>query len=99
MTPVTAPVLQGFDDPVAAYEALRAHVLVGSPGGGQPGLVVLLRQGMASWLASRHVPVRPVARVADTAASAFPADASCAALVRLLAGIVLAGQKQEVVVP
>ncbi|MBI2323173.1 MAG: hypothetical protein HYU88_14030 [Chloroflexi bacterium] len=93
MTPVSAPVRQG-DDPVTAYEALRSHVLASSAGGGQPGLIVLLRQGMAAWLTRRQVSARPAPAAEGDAARPLAADEIHAALVRLLAGIALAGRKE-----
>lgn len=36
---------------VRAYEALRSHVLAGTNTGSPAGLVVLLRQGVAAWMA------------------------------------------------
>jgi hypothetical protein len=41
-------------DFVKAYEALRAHILTGSTAGSPGGLIVLLRQGMASWMKLRQ---------------------------------------------
>jgi hypothetical protein len=37
----------------AAYEELRSHMLAGSPGGPHSGMVVLLREGIAAWIARR----------------------------------------------
>lgn len=38
---------------VRAYEALRSHVLAGANTGSYAGLIVLLRQGVAAWMARR----------------------------------------------
>ena len=51
MTKAAAPTTDS--DAVSAYEALRTHVLTGSTLSRPAGLVVLLRQGMAAWPASR----------------------------------------------
>jgi len=52
----------GRDTTVTEYEELRSHVMTGSIAGRHCGLVVLLRQGVAAWMARRaacSVPVRP----------------------------------------
>lgn len=94
MTTVAAPVPQGHGDSVTAYEALRSHALAGSSGGGQPGLIVLLRQGLAAWLTRRLASPRPVPAAAGAAVLPFATDEIHAALVRLLAGMALASRRK-----
>ena len=55
---------------VTAYEALPSHVLAGSSAGSPAGLLVLLRQGMAAWMAHR------LALTANHAACACAAPAA-----------------------
>jgi hypothetical protein len=38
------------DGAVGAYEELRRQMLAGSPGGPHSGMIVLLREGVASWI-------------------------------------------------
>lgn len=81
---------------VSAYEALRSHVLVGAAS--HAGLVVLLRQGVAAWMAGR------LALTGNHPACACPAPAAAgtrtllggeemhAALVQVLTSMALAAQ-------
>ena len=79
------------------YEELRRHAVTGSAGGGRHGLVVLVREGLAAWLARRSScadviepgspPHRPVGAALGT-------DATQADLVRVLASLALGGHDQ-----
>ena len=92
-----APATAGVDDAVAAYEALRAHVLAGSTAGGHAGLVLLLRQGVAAWIARRCVdPVadRPATNPGHRRPTRLFSDDIHARLVQILAGMALT-DKQE----
>ena len=78
----------------AAYEALRRSVLAGAFCGGHVGLVLLLREGLAAWMARRptcSAPVEPERRVAAPILS----NEIDAAVVRVLANMALGGLKEE----
>ena len=76
----------------ATYEALRNRVLTGAAFGGAGGLVVLLRDGLAAWMArgSAGAAAGPARRGAGPLVS----DEIHAAVVRVLANIALAGLKE-----
>ena len=57
----------GEDSTVATYEEVRAHILVGSPGGQHFGLVVLLREGIAAWIERRATCWGPASATPDRA--------------------------------
>lgn len=77
----------------ARYEALRREAVQGT-WGTEPGLAVLLRSGMVSWMLALST-YAPSPRANDAAHGAvFPLD-STREIVRLLAGMVL-GQRSEV---
>lgn len=78
---------------VTAYEALRNHVLVGSSTGSHAGLVVLLRQGVAAWMARRLACACPAPTVARTTTRIKGEDIH-AAIVRVLASMALAAQPE-----
>jgi len=80
------------DAPATAYEALRAHVLTGSTAGSHAGLVVLLRQGVAAWMARCSACSSPAPAAAHTA-TPLVGDEIHAAIVRVLASMALAGQQ------
>jgi len=83
----------GRDTSVTAYEALRTHVMTGSIAGGHSGLVVLLRQGVAAWMArpaAYSAPVRPALRPPTPCLS----DEIHAGLVRVLASMAMAGRQE-----
>jgi len=85
---------------VRAYEALRSHVLAGSSAASHAGHLVLLRHGVAAWMARR------LALTGNHAAWACPAPAAArtttllvgeeiqAALVRVLASMALGVQRE-----
>ena len=76
-------------DAAAAYEQLRHHVRTGSSPGGHVGLVLLLREGVAAWLARSASGVTP-ARSSTVAAvaPALPFPQLQAGIVAVLADIV-----------
>jgi hypothetical protein len=76
---------------VTAYEALRSHVLAGSSAGNHAGLIVLLRQGVAAWMARRLACAGPAPAVARTT-TLLVGEEIHAALVRVLASMALAAQ-------
>jgi hypothetical protein len=78
---------------VRAYEALRSHVLAGSSAGTQAGLVVLLRQGVAAWMARRLACACP-ARAAARTTTLLVGEEIPAAIVRVLASMALAAQRE-----
>jgi hypothetical protein len=79
---------------VTAYEALRSHVLAGSCTGSHAGLVVLLRQGVAAWMARRLACACPAPAVARTT-TRIKGEEIHAAIVRVLASMALAAQREE----
>ena len=79
------------DTPGAAYEELRRRVLAGSTTGSHFGLVVLLREGVAAWMA-RGAVASTADRSAPTdrwAAAPMLSDEVHAGVVRVLAGMAL----------
>jgi hypothetical protein len=79
-------------DADVAYEELRSHVLTGDGNG--PGLMLVLREGLAAWLEGRGTrlcpsEVRPGLRT--PAAAPVVSDPIHAGIVRVLASMVLAG--------
>jgi hypothetical protein len=81
---------------VRAYEALRSHVLAGSSAASHAGLLVLLRQGVAAWMARRLACACPAPAAARTT-TLLVGEEIHAALVRVLASMAL-GAQQEVCV-
>jgi hypothetical protein len=80
----------------ATYEALRRRVLTGAAFGGAGGLVVLLRDGLAAWMA-RGAAGAAAVEAADPArrgAAPIVSDEIHAAVVRVLASMALAGLKE-----
>jgi hypothetical protein len=84
----------------ATYEALRHRVLTGAAFGGAGGLVVLLRDGLAAWMArgsAGAAAVKAAVKAAGPArrgAAPLVSDEIHAAVVRVLANIALAGLKE-----
>jgi hypothetical protein len=76
---------------VRAYEALRGHVLAGT--GSHAGLIVLLRQGVAAWMARRLACTCPAPAAARTTTQLVGEEID-AALVRVLASMALATQRE-----
>lgn len=88
MTPTPAA---GGDAWVTGYETLRAQVLGLERTSGAPaGLLILLGQGVAAWMARRSPPPEPPR---PTALSQL-VDQRQAALVRVLASMALAAGKE-----
>jgi hypothetical protein len=78
------------------YEELRCRVLAGAPFGGAFGLVLLLREGLAAWMAGGSaVPVAPAVEPDRRAAAPLVSDEIHAAVVRVLASMALGGLKER----
>ena len=77
---------------VRAYEALRRHVLAGANTGSDAGLVVLLRQGVAAWMARRLACAGPAA--AARTSTVIDGQEIHAGIVRVLASMALAAQQE-----
>ena len=78
---------------VARYEELRHSVLAGVPGGGHYGAIVVVRAGLAAWLAhasASTAPVRSAAVSPGRPAAPRLGDEVHQSLVRLLASMALA---------
>ena len=82
---------------VAAYEQLRAGVLGGLTAGRPVGLVLVLREGLASWIAHGAVgsALKPAADPDRRATPPPISDEVHAELVRVLAGMALAGRQER----
>ncbi len=81
----------------AAYEELRRRVLTGSAVGGARGLVLLLRAGLAAWMAHAApgaTVVEPTVHPERGAAVPRVSDGIHAAVVRVLASMAL-GRVEE----
>jgi hypothetical protein len=78
---------------VTAYEALRGHVLAGSSPASHAGLLVLLRQGVAAWMARRLACACPVPAAARTS-TLLVGEEIHAAMVRVLASMALGAQQE-----
>jgi len=78
------------DGEVAAYEEMRSQVLAGSPGGVHFGMVLLLREGIASWI-ERCVTSRRLAAQSEAQAALkpLPVDRLHTEIVHVLADIAL----------
>jgi hypothetical protein len=77
---------------VAAYEALRDHVLTGSAVAGPVGVVLVLREGIDAWMAHRAGDAVAALRVDRDQRAPAPivADDRHAGVVRVLACMALA---------
>lgn len=80
------------DTSVAAYEAVRAHVLTGGVTGSHSGLLLLLRQGVAAWI-SRSSSFTPEPAAAPPLPMAPFTNELHAAVVRVLASMAMATQE------
>lgn len=86
MTPTTAD----GDACVTSYETLRAQVLgLGHTSPTAAGLLILLRQGVAAWMARRSSPPEP-----PPSAVSPLVDPHHTAVVRVLANMALAAGKE-----
>ncbi len=86
------------DTAVAAYEALRCHVLTGSTVVRPCGVILLLREGIVAWMARRAAGDAPSALRADRdrrAPAPIMIDACHAGIVRVLASMALAGRGER----
>jgi hypothetical protein len=82
----------GRDPFVAAYEELRRRVLAGASFGGHFGLALLLREGIAAWMARGPACFAPAAPAADLdrrGAAPIVTDEFHAGVVRVLASMAL----------
>jgi len=78
---------------VKAYEALRLHVLAGANNAGDVALMVLLRQGVAGWMA-RRVACAGLPPAAARASTRAAGEEIHAGVVRVLASMALAAQQE-----
>jgi len=82
----------------ATYEELRRRILTGSAFGGPFGLVLLLREGLAAWMARGSAcgaPGPPAADPDRRGAAPLVPDEIHAAVVRVLASMALGGLKER----
>ena len=87
----------GRDPFGAAYEELRRRVLAGSAVGGPFGLVLLLREGLAAWMArgsAGAAPAEPAADPDQRGAAPIGSDEIHAAVVRVLVSMALGGHRE-----
>ena len=83
------------NSPVAAYEELRSHIRSGSAFGSHLGLMLLLREGVAAWMARGRVcPAQgePPPSPERSAVAPVATDEIHAGIVRVLANMALAGR-------
>lgn len=97
MTAAATTTTAGGDPAVARYEELRHGVITRAPGHQHYGVIVLLREGLAAWLA--HEPARLSAVHAAAAPPGRPAAPPVRgelhqSLVRVLATMALAGRRE-----
>jgi len=88
----------GGDRSQARYEEIRRCALTGAPLGGRDGVVVLVREGLAAWLARRSVSTDVVETGSppDRHLGAVPVtDELQTGLVRVLASMALGGHVQR----
>jgi hypothetical protein len=88
----------GPDQVRVTYEELRGRVLAGAPFGGAFGVVLLLREGLAAWMAggsAGSVPVAPAVEPDRRAAAPLVSDEIHAAVVRVLASMALGGREER----
>jgi hypothetical protein len=87
----------GRDPLGTAYEELRRRVLAGTSVGGHGGLALLLREGLAAWMArvsAGAAPVEPAADPDRRGAAPIVSDEIHAAVVRVLASMALGGHRE-----
>jgi len=78
---------------VKAYEGLRRHVLAGARTAGDGALVLLLRQGVAGWMARRVVCAGSTLAAVRTS-TVIGGQEIHAGIVRVLASMALAAQQE-----
>ncbi len=88
----------GGDPSQSAYEELRGLAVAGAGAGGRLGVVILLREGLAAWLAQRRIGAdaieiapHPHRRAGGPAIS----EEVHRGLVRVLASMVLGSKEKE----
>ena len=94
---VAEPAMDADDPSQVAYEELRGFAIAGATSGGL-GLVILLREGVATWMVRRGdgVDAAGIAPPPDRwAGGPGIADEVHAGVVRVLASMVLAGKEKE----
>lgn len=79
---------------VRAYEALRRQVLAGAKNTGDGGLMLVLRQGVAAWMARRPVCADCPAPAATRPSAQLAGQEIDAGIVRVLASMALAVQQE-----
>jgi hypothetical protein len=87
----------GCADAAAAYEQMRNHVLQGSPCGGQFGLILVMREGVAAWIdrcAPGFTPVAASANVDRVVALPDLSPQLHAGIVDVLVNIAMATRKE-----
>jgi hypothetical protein len=85
------------DASVARYEELRHGVLTGAPGGRHVGVLVLVREGLAAWLAQGSAcaaTVGPAAVPLGRPAALQVLSEVHASVVRVLANMALASRRE-----
>lgn len=88
------------DTSVASYEELRLRVLAGSSCGGHVGLVVLVREGVAAWLARPLASRSPIQSTTlgggggGGAAAVAMSDDFHASVIHVLANIAVARREE-----
>jgi hypothetical protein len=97
---VGAITVSGNESSRVAYEELRGLALGGSPCSGRFGLVVLLREGLAAWLAQPSIglvsaAVRTPAQPDWHAQIPLVSDEIHAGVVRVMANMVLGGSHKK----
>lgn len=86
----------GNDTSRSSYEELRGRVLAGAADGRH--FAVLLREGMAAWMAQRRSacssPTNPVADVQRRGAEPFVSNEMSVSIVRVLASMAFRGREE-----
>ena len=83
---------------VTAYEVLRERVVGGASGGGHSGLVVILREGIAAWIAhgpAASASVRPPVVPTSWVAASTLSHEVHADVVSVLAGMALSIRREK----
>jgi hypothetical protein len=87
----------GGNASVAAYEQLRSQALLGATSGSHFGLILLLREGIAAWIAHGRIDYAPNESVAKkdlrSASSRVPGEIH-AGIVGVLANMAMANRRE-----
>jgi hypothetical protein len=87
----------GSNTSVAAYEQLRSQVIAGATSGNHFGLILLLREGIAAWIARSRIDYAPAESPADpnlrSASPRVPSEIH-AGIVGVLANMAMASRKE-----